>query len=42
MMRSNAELIYEAEHGTAPSAHDDEGAFDDVGGAQFAPQLLGM
>jgi hypothetical protein len=40
MMRSNAEPVYEADHGTGPSAHDDEAAFDDVGGAQSAPQVL--
>jgi len=33
--------IDEADHGAGSSADFDETAFDDIGGAQLAPQMLG-
>ena len=36
----DAELVDEADHGPRSAANFHEAAFDDVGGAQFAPQVL--
>src|SRR6266849_5729034 len=36
----DAEFVDEADHGARAAAHLHEAAFDDVGGAQFAPQVL--
>jgi hypothetical protein len=38
----DAEFVDEADHGARAAAHFHEAAFDDVGGAQFAPQVLGQ
>src|SRR5713101_1252018 len=35
----DAEFVDEADHGAGAAAHFHEAAFDDVGGAQFAPQV---